>query len=100
MTSNHYNFNTLASEFLPRIEGLISRMTLEEKVGQLTQNHINNENYSEIEDRIQRGQVGSILTVYGIDEINSLQRIAVEIARLGIPLIIGNDVIHGYRTIF
>ena len=100
MTSNHYNFNRLASEFLPRIEGLISRMTLEEKVGQLTQNHINNENYSEIDDRIKRGQVGLILTVYGIDETNSLLRIAVESTRLGIPLIIGNDVIHGYRTIF
>ena len=41
-----------------------------------------------------------MLTVYGASEINRLQRIATEESRLGIPLLIGNDVIHGYRTIF
>jgi beta-glucosidase len=51
------------------------------------------------EERIRQG-VGSILTIYGAGEINPLQKLAVDESPLGIPLLVGNDVIHGYRTIF
>ena len=83
-----------------RIEQLLSEMTLAEKVGQMTQIKMDRLGWPEGEERIRRGQVGSVLTIYGASKINRLQRIAVEDSRLGIPLLIGNDVIHGYRTIF
>ena len=80
-----------------RIDDLLSRMTLDEKVGQLVQ-------YSGFnEDRgaaIREGRVGSLLNVTGAENTNRVQRIAVEESRLGIPLLFGLDVIHGYRTIF
>jgi len=75
-------------------------MTLEEKVGQMVQVHINVENLNKIKTLVESGAVGSILTLYGVENINLIQKIAVEKTRLGIPLIVGNDVIHGYRTIF
>jgi beta-glucosidase len=83
-----------------RVEKLLSGMTLAEKIGQMCQIHVGSLGWSEGEDRIRQGQAGSVLTVYGASKINRLQRIAVEESRLGIPLIVGNDVIHGYRTIF
>lgn len=80
-----------------RIDDLLSRMTLDEKAGQLAQ-------YSGFsEDRataISEGRVGSLLNVTGAENTNRVQRIAVEESRLGIPLLFGLDVIHGYRTIF
>jgi beta-glucosidase len=83
-----------------RVDAILAQMTLEEKVGQMAQIHVASLGQSEGEERIRRGQVGSVLTVYGAGEINRLQRIAVTESRLGIPLLVGNDVIHGYRTIF
>ncbi|MFN2245064.1 MAG: glycoside hydrolase family 3 N-terminal domain-containing protein [Anaerolineae bacterium] len=83
-----------------RVEELLSEMTLAEKIGQMCQIHVDPRGWAQGEDRIRRGQAGSVLTVYGADKINRLQRVAVEESRLGIPLIVGNDVIHGYRTIF
>lgn len=83
-----------------RVEALLAEMTLEEKVGQMVQVWIDGVGQEEAEARIRQGQVGSILNTYGAAEINHLQRIAVEESRLGIPLLFGNDVIHGYRTIF
>lgn len=83
-----------------RVDELLARMTLEEKAGQMIQicpGVLGEEN---TETRIRQGQVGSVLTIYGAAAINRLQRIAVEETRLGIPLLVGNDVIHGYRTIF
>jgi beta-glucosidase len=72
-------------------------MTLDEKVGQLVQVS------GFVEDSvhwIRDGRVGSLLNVTGAVWTNSIQRIAVEESRLGIPLLFGLDVIHGYRTIF
>lgn len=80
-----------------KIEDLLSRMTLPEKIGQLTQLGTFEEDDKEL---IQEGKIGSILGVIGADEVNELQRVAVEESRLGIPLLIANDVIHGYRTTF
>lgn len=80
-----------------RVEDLLSRMTLEEKIGQLCQ-------YSgftsEYEKMIAEGKIGSLLNVFGVEETNRIQKIAVEKSRLGIPLIFGLDVLHGYKTIF
>jgi len=80
-----------------RIEDLLRRMTLEEKIGQMCQ-------YSGItrehEQMIKEGKIGSLLNVFGAEEINRVQRIAVEESRLGTPLLFGLDVLHGYKTIF
>ncbi len=80
-----------------RVEHLLSRMTLEEKVGQLVQFSGYNDS---IAAGIRAGHVGSLLNLVGAENTNRVQRIAVEESRLGIPLLFGLDVIHGYRTIF
>lgn len=80
-----------------KITELLSKMTLDEKIGQLVQ-------YSgtdaEKEDLLRKGLIGSFLNIRGAYNVNRVQKIAVEETRLGIPLIIGNDVIHGYQTTF
>jgi len=100
MTKKYYNFNKYIPEIESKIDDLLSKMTLDEKVGQTMQIFISDDNREEMIDRIRKGQVGSVLSIYGVDNINAIQKVAVEESRLGIPLIIGCDVIHGYRTIF
>jgi beta-glucosidase len=80
-----------------RIDDLLSRMTLDEKVGQLVQYSGFNEGRAAA---IREGRIGSLLNVTGAENTNRVQRIAIEESRLGIPLLFGLDVIHGYRTIF
>ena len=75
-------------------------MTIEEKVGQLTQLFDFPRSKAVVEDAVPKGEVGSLLFVTDPAEINRLQHLAVEKTRLHIPLIFGFDVIHGYRTIF
>ncbi|MEM2921559.1 MAG: glycoside hydrolase family 3 N-terminal domain-containing protein, partial [Candidatus Bathyarchaeia archaeon] len=78
-----------------RVEDLLGRMTLEEKVGQLCQySGFSEQN----EDIIREGRVGSLLNVFGAEKVNRVQSIAVKNSRLGIPLIFGLDVLHGYVT--
>ncbi|SFS55519.1 beta-glucosidase BglX [Paenibacillus sp. BC26] len=80
------------------IESLLAQMTLQEKIGQLTQlGTFDEESDGEL---IEEGMVGSILGVRGADTVNELQRIAIEESRLGIPLLFADDVIHGYRSTF
>lgn len=81
-----------------RIDELMGKMTLEEKIGQLVQ--VTPNLVPDIEDRIKAGGIGSIFTIDDLDKITKYQKLAVEETRLGIPLITGNDVIHGFRTIF
>ncbi|MBI4860920.1 MAG: glycoside hydrolase family 3 C-terminal domain-containing protein [Candidatus Riflebacteria bacterium] len=88
-----------------RVDEIVKKMTLEEKIGQLVQ-------YSSgiptgpgtgrgaYEEMVAKGLVGSFLNVTGAAETNVLQRIAMKRSRLGIPLLFGLDVIHGYRTVF
>ncbi len=80
------------------VEQLLQKMTLQEKVGQMVQVDLH---WKEpLEPMLRAGRVGSLLTVRDPAVINSLQHIAVSESRLGIPLLVGNDVIHGHRTIF
>ncbi len=82
-----------------RIEKLLSKMTLQEKIGQMNQIS----SYGNIEEMsvtIKKGEVGSILNEIDPVRVNALQRVAVEESRLGIPLLIARDVIHGFKTIF
>jgi beta-glucosidase len=80
-----------------RVEDLLGRMTLEEKIGQMCQNTKYPERHEEL---VRAGKVGSLFNVTGAEQTNEVQRIAVEQSRLGIPLIFGLDVIHGYSTIY
>lgn len=94
----------------PEIEGssinekvtlLISKMTIDEKLGQMAQAFEGTyASESEAKEAVRAGKVGSFLNVFGAEKVNAMQKIAVEESRLGIPLIIGRDVIHGYKTIF
>lgn len=79
-----------------RVEELLSKMTLEEKIGQMNQLS----GGYQFTDMIREGKVGSILNIVDPVEINAVQRVAVEESRLGIPLLVSRDVIHGFRTIF
>ncbi len=81
------------------IESLLSQMTLEEKIGQM--NQISSfGNLEEMGKQIKKGEIGSILNEVEASRVNALQRVAVEESRLGIPLLIARDVIHGFKTIF
>jgi beta-glucosidase len=80
-----------------RIDALLRQMTIEEKVGQLTQH---DGGLGDASDVVKRGGLGSLLNVLGAERTNALQHVAVEQSRLHIPLLFGYDVIHGYRTIF
>lgn len=88
-----------------RVDSVLSLMTLEEKVGQLTlftsdydvTGPVMREGYL---NDIKAGRVGAIFNAFGADYTKELQRMAIEETRLGIPLLFGYDVIHGHRTIF
>jgi beta-glucosidase len=83
-----------------RVEALLAQMTLEEKVGQLTQIAGGLFPGAKPEEALRRGGAGSILWLNDTKKFNELQRVAIEESRLKIPVLYGLDVIHGYRTIF
>ena len=82
------------------VNDLLQKMTLDEKLGQMSQIPLNQKESVTPEERILKGQVGSFLFITDPKEINRLQHLAVEKGRLHIPLIFGYDVIHGFRTIY
>ncbi|WP_348268497.1 beta-glucosidase BglX [Edaphobacter paludis] len=82
------------------VNDLLSRMTFEEKIGQMSQIALNEPQEVSPDQLILKGQVGSFLFITDANEINRLQHIAVDRSRLHIPLIFGFDVIHGFRTIY
>lgn len=89
-----------------KVAELMAKMTLEEKIGQMNQyngfydftgpqpKQGSNDKY----DHLKNGLVGSMLNVRGVENVRAVQKIVVEESRLGIPLIIGFDVVHGYQT--
>ncbi|MBW6501169.1 MAG: glycoside hydrolase family 3 C-terminal domain-containing protein [Bacteroidales bacterium] len=88
-----------------KADSLIRLMTLEEKIGQLSLftsdwSSTGPEMRGDYIDLIRKGTAGAVFNAYTVDFVRSLQKIAVEETRLGIPLIFGYDVIHGHRTIF
>ncbi len=82
-----------------RVDSLLSRMTLSEKIGQMNQVSAGGE-VSNYADALRKGQVGSILNEVDPVKVNEFQRISVEESRLGIPLLVARDVIHGFHTVF
>jgi len=107
----HLN-NLFAQQLDPAIESkvnaLIDQMTIEEKIGQMNQYNgfwnvtgptPKEGDAAEKFQNLASGLVGSMLNVLGVEEVREVQKIAVEQTRLGIPLIIGFDLIHGYKTV-
>ena len=86
------------TEIENKVETLLHKMTLEEKLGQM--NQLSPWDFEDLAKRVRKGEIGSILNVVNPEEVNKIQKIAVEESRLGIPLIVSRDVIHGYKTIF
>jgi len=83
-----------------RVSALINQMTVQEKFGQLTMAGPATPTGSDLIPLAEKGEIGSVLDLTGADNINAVQKAAVEDSPLHIPLIFGLDVIHGYRTMF
>lgn len=96
---------TLKAPNARHIDTLLARMTLTEKLGQLTMMAASHTVTGPVitghsTDDIRAGRIGNLLNLIGAAAAREMQRIAVEESRLGIPLLIGLDVIHGHRTLF
>ncbi|MGB6152730.1 MAG: beta-glucosidase BglX [Pricia sp.] len=99
-------WNGHAQSTIPEVESLLQKMTLDEKIGQLnlltpgggvaTGSVVS----EDVESKIKAGEVGGLFGVTGPDKVRKAQEIAVNSSRLKIPLLIGADVIHGYKTTF
>lgn len=118
MTADFYRYDRIEPAVAARADELLAQMTLAEKVGQLTQVAPLMPASSDappelnanarpvwqvvpgIDAQIRSGALGSLLNLADPELVNEFQRVAVEESRLGIPLIIGSDVIHGFRTVF
>lgn len=100
--------NNASQNIDAQVQELLAKMTLEEKIGQMNQ-YSGFMDFTGPEpdkgqaatklDYIKKGWVGSMLNVHGVENVRAVQKIAVEESRLGIPLVFGFDVIHGYKTI-
>ena len=95
-----------AQKRIPEVEQLLQKMTIDEKIGQLNlltpgggvaTGEVVSQNVGE---KIKAGQVGGLFGVAGPNRVRKAQEIAVKESRLGIPLLFGSDVIHGYRTTY
>ncbi len=99
------------SIYAERVNALLARMTVAEKVGQLHLEHVadcgsltdynlgDRADENSVVDKVRRGAVGTML-IHGLEATNTVQKIAVEESRLGIPLLFGFDVVHGHKTVF
>ena len=99
-------------KFDKKIDDLLSKMTLKEKIGQLNSITPYENNVEQLYEMVRNGEVGSIILASSstagndpqdfikVEVYNNLQKIAVEESRLGIPMIYGRDVIHGHRTVY
>ena len=100
--------STVADSIEMKVNALLQRMTLEEKVGQMNQYNgfwdatgpAPSQDYVKQKvEHLKKGLVGAVLNVTGVEKVRKLQEMAVNETRLGIPLLFGFDVIHGYKTI-
>jgi beta-glucosidase len=90
-----------AASIEQQVAALLERMTLEEKIGQMAQvNAAGGHVPAHLREAVRAGRIGSVLNEVDVATVNELQRLAVEESRLGIPLLVGRDVIHGFRTVF
>jgi beta-glucosidase len=80
-----------------RVDALVAEMTLEEKLGQLSQFVPDQPQFA---SALEKGLVGSLLNTANAKQVNELQRKQLASSRLKIPILVGNDVVHGWRTIF
>jgi len=80
-----------------RVDELLSRMTLAEKIGQMSQVNLD---APDLHRAVREGRVGAVLNMVDVEVINHLQKLATEESRLGIPLLFARDVIHGFKTTF
>jgi beta-glucosidase len=99
----HKVFSAAGSE--QKVEALLQKMTLEEKVGQLVQYSAGQPTgpgtgRTDYDDMIRKGEIGALFNITTAKQVNAYQRIAMESSRLRIPLLFGLDVIHGFRTEF
>ena len=95
MKEYHEKFDP--SPYMPKAVEILEKMTLQEKIGQL---HLLGTVRNLDEDLVRSGTIGAFLNVPDVQTANRLQHLAVEESRLGIPLIIGHDMVHGDRTLF
>ena len=91
-----FNMPNGANEIESKIDRLLNKMSLQDKIGQMCQRSGADWNY----DGVKAGKIGSILNAVDPEKIKKLQKLAVEESPHGIPLLIARDVIHGFRTIF
>ena len=101
--NTHKVFSAASSE--QKVEALLQKMTLEEKVGQLVQYSAGQPTgpgtgRTDYDDMIRKGEIGALFNITTAKQVNTYQRIAMEGSRLHIPLLFGLDVIHGFRTEF
>jgi beta-glucosidase len=88
------------NELHERVSELLGEMTVAEKIGQMSQvDAVEETDRSRLRAAIREGRVGALLNEVDVRTVNELQRIAVRESRLGIPLLFGRDVIHGFRTV-
>jgi len=91
----------IPSDTEKRIDDLLKQMTLKEKIGQLCVMPNWEGNATEtLKEKIVSGEIGSLINEVDVNTVNELQRLAVKESRMGIPLMIGRDVIHGFKTVF
>ena len=97
--------NTRQAKMKTFIDGLMKKMTLQEKIGQLNLPGAGDittgqASSSDIAKKIEQGEVGGLFNIKSVAKIREVQKLAVEKSRLKIPLLFGMDVIHGYETVF
>ncbi len=107
VNKNNLNQTGMTKSYTHQVDSLLKIMTLEEKIGQMNQYNgfwdvtgptPKGGDAAKKYEHLKKGWVGSMLNVNGTEEVRKVQKIVVEESRLGIPLIIGYDVIHGYET--
>lgn len=100
MTTTFAESRSTVPQTEERIAALLGQMTLAEKIGQMNQVHAGDmEPVEVLGDALRAGRIGSVINQVDVATVNELQRIAVEESRLGIPLLVGRDVIHGFKTV-